>query len=382
MALRIKKWIPETQLRAINYGNGRLQFNAYLTNDETRKGKTFIVEPKSDLYVLVKDLIPVSPEELSKLGEDEVSFTLVNIGTETSTFNIFDEGPFYSEVLTRKYDNDAQRHIDYYQEAIQNDDAYRMKQLIKEPVSEQWKSNRFFYAAICMFRGQIFRSFMQLPESEASFEAGWEGFEDKNKWWYSFEWMATYLAYLVSPQATAAEKGKAMQKAIEILNRTDKLVEGLKYQKHHHMAAACVRAFMLCYLGEEEQALAQFDDFDFTPLSTDEYHEEELNSFFRYLAYGFWTGLEMKNAELLRNLSSIISTGFPDMLHEPSPVRCFRRAFGNADQKGRNQLNKEVQNLTLTAHNYAPEFPNLRQFVTYLNNKDGIALDNFIAFVE
>lgn len=382
MALKINKWIPDTYLRAINYGNGIIEFSAHVTANPERTGKTFVINANSELFIQVKELVPVEAEELSRMTADDLSFNVSNKGTEDSKFNILDEGPYRSEVNARKYQNDMQRVIDYYQEAKNKQDFYTMKQLLNKPVPDNWKVNPLFYSGVNYLRGQMFRSFMRLPEAEAAFEQGWEGFPENDKWIYCFEWASTLLSYLINAQATTGQKGKALQKAIEVLNRISTLVEGMKYQKYHRMAAACVRAFMLCYLDEAEQALAEFDEFDFTPLSSEEYKEIELDMFFRFVAYGFWAALDMKNAELLRSLSSIISTGFPDMLREPSPVRCFRRAFGNASEKGRTQLSAEVEVLTRFAHYYAPELSNLRQFVIHLNNKDDLEVDGFIPFVD
>ena len=381
MALKDNKWKAETYLRATNSGKGALEFSMYLTANPDRRGKVYTINPNSEVLIQVKDLLPVTVEELSKLhmGQD-ISITVHVPGPESAQFNLVDEGPYRSEVAARKYENEAQRIVDYYQEALNEQDFYTMKQIINTPIPEQWKVSPAFYSGVCFLKAKMLRTFLRLPEAEVLLEQGYEGFTDK--WAYCFEWVSTLQLYIMMPGATAEQKGKGLQKAIDILGRMRALVKGMKHEKYYNMAASCLTAFLLCYLDEYEQASAQFDDFDFTPLTPEQYNDKDLGQFFTYLAFGFWTALELKDGVLLRNLSSIISTGYPDMLQEPSPVRCHRKALSNAAEKGVANLDAQSTNLTTMAHQYAPELPNLRHFVTLLNSRDEDALDKFIPFLS
>ncbi len=379
--MRVHKWLPETYLRFINQGASAIELQCSVKPDNEKRGNKHVLGPRSEKFIMLKDLLPAHITDPSVLDANNILFNVKNTGNTTTSYNIFEEGPFKRNTA-QQYPTEMHRIVDFYQQAFNDGDFYTMKELLKNPVPENYKNNKSFYTGICHLRGKMLGSLLRTEEADATFEAGWKDYLDEDRWFYCFDWATALTSVLVYPPAGAALKAKMVQKAISVLDLAMQWSKGKKFEKHHYMAAACLKGFLLCYIGEEDEAIKLFDDFDFRTLKPEEFMDEELNTFFFNLAYGFWVGIELKHAVLLRELSRIISTGFPDMLHEPSPIHCFRRAFGNASQKGRPQLDKAVYNLVHTAHHYAPELPNLRKFAQLVATHDDIEMDKFIPFFE
>jgi hypothetical protein len=379
--LKVHKWLPETYLRVINFGPSPIEIQCSVKPDETKKGKKHLLKPHSEQFIMIKDLLPEQITDPSKLDLNNVLFNAKNVGNQPSNFNLFDEGPFKYDT-TKQFPTEMHRIVDRYEEAYIEGDFYTMKQLVKTPVPEDYKQNKSFYTGICQLRGKMFGSLLRTEEADAEFEAGWKDYRDEDRWFYCFDWANALVSILVYPPASPALKAKMVQKAITVLEMGKPWFKGKKYEKHHLMGASCLKAFLLCYIGEPEEALRQFEEFDYRPLKPEEYLESELNNFFYNLSFGFWVAIELKHAELIRELSRIISTGFPDMMHEPSPIHCFRRATGNASQKGRRELDNAINNLIHSAHHYAPELPNLRKFAQFGAKHDDIEMDKFIPYWE
>lgn len=381
MALNTERWLPETNLRLVNFGDAPLELHWYVKAQPEVTGKKIPLPPHSEQFIQVKELLPPGAQ-ISDLGANKVLFSISNKGTGQGHFNVFEDGPFRSEAAALTYPNDMERIAAIYQEMISHNDYYQMRKVLEKPVPDAWKVNNSFYGGMQFLRGKMAGSLLRIDEADAAFEAGYEPFNNDQKWFFCFDWAVAMQHTLTLPAATPAQKGKALQKAIQVLGMAKQHSRGLRYEKEMLLGAACLHAFLLCYIGEGDEAQALFNDMEFTPLAPDAYGQEDINTFFSLLPYGFWAAIELKDGDLLRNLCRPISTGHPDMLREASPVLCMRRAFGNLFEKGVRLGNIAQENLMNTGHHYAPEMPHLREFLVHLAKKDEEAINRFIPYID
>lgn len=380
MALNIKKWSLETNLELINSGNGTMEIHSKLVLDENRKGKIIIVGPNTSKFVTVKDFLPPGIEEPWKLTDKDFTVTAKNVGTEDAQFNIFEEGPFRKSEFQPQYESEAHRIIDQHKNAIVEKDKYTMKLLVKNPIPDEYKIDRNFYSLICHCRAKIFNQLNLRVQADRCYEEGWKDYNDTQRWYYCIDWASTLIDKIIYEQ-TNNNTGKEMEKAIHTLDLAKQHCADIPFAKYNSMAIDGMKAFCICYLGEPEQARAVFNDFDFTPIPSDDFTDPMLNYFFSKISYSFAAAIELRDVDLVRNLSRIISTGRPELLKEASVQLAMRRAFGNVNENGRDEINNTFGSFIGNRINYKSHFPNLAEFLEYINVGDEIEMDRYFGFV-
>ena len=379
MALNIKKWNLETTLEFINSGNGTMEIYAALAADETKKGTLIIVGSNTSKFVTVKEFLPSGIDEPWKLNDEELLIQALNVGTEDACFNIMEEGPFRKPEIEPEYPSEAHKIMAQYNNALMETDKFTMKLLINKPIPNEYKKDKNLYSLVCHARAKICCILNKLDEADTYYDEGWKYYKDSDRWYYCMDW-ADMLINKINAKGNT-EIGKTIEKAISILESAKLHNKNMPFEKYNSMAIEGMKAFCICYLGETEQAKSIFTSFDFNPISADDFTDPSLHFFFSKISYSFLVAIELRDVELLRNLSSIISTGRPELLLEPSVQLCMRRAFGNVNENGLDEINIAFGNFINSRSNYVSNFPNLGEFLEYINIGDDNGMNRYFGFV-
>jgi hypothetical protein len=380
MDLNPKKWLPETRLEMGNYGDSAIQVKCGVKPDEKTFGKSIIIHPRSKQYVLIKDFLPENIKDYDLLKPENITITMKNIGNSTTQYTILEEGPFKHKTQIHP-ESDIMDVLTLYEEYMLSSDNYSMKAVLQQPVSEFYKQNSSDYCNICLYRAKMYGHLFKIEEANAWFEEGWQSLGEKNKWKYCFEWAKVLQKVFADKALSPTLRNKLIQKNFTLLSDICELTKALQYKDYHVIAVNCLRAFLLCCMESNDAALSLFKDTAFEPVSSDKFLDVELNSFFEYLAFGFSVAIELRNENLLRNLCKLVTAGEPDILLEPSPMKCLQRTISYVSSKGRKQTQKMMFHLMDTAYRYKPELPVFNYFVKINLAKDEIELDKFIPYV-
>ncbi len=381
MGLTPEKWLPETNLEVKNWGDAPLEVKCHVEPEVDLFGKTFIAKPHSDTRMMAKEFLPPHITDYCILNNQNMSFVIKNIGQTKASFQIFEIGPFKikTKLSTPAH---AQKIINLYEEYMNNSDYYSMIELVNTPVSEEFKRHPAFYSAACFLRGKMLGVLLRPEEANVAFAEGWKDCYDTNRWFYLFNWASSLKNCLLNRSVPMTTKGMLIQKAIDVLREGHEWTKNMKYHDYHLIAATCLEAYLLCYLGEGGQVQVLFENVHFRTLTEDEFMDAELNNFFEFIMYGYFAALETKNAQLIRNLSNLVATGKSYIVHEPIPIMCMQHALVNMYERGRVACNTEMNNMVQYCNNLDPEFPNLRQFIKYLVAHDEIELENFVPYLR
>jgi|ERR1035437_2728530 tetratricopeptide (TPR) repeat protein len=381
MPLNTQKWTPETYLRLVNFGKGTFQVSCSTSLGEEKTSKIVVLGPDETIYLKVKDFLPPGIDEPWKLGDNNLKFHLKNISEFVSSFNILEEGPFRKSELQPEYPSEAHRIIAQYQDALAESDYYTMKLLVKEPILSVYKSDTNFYSLLCHARGKVFNFLDRIDEADTCYEEGWKNYRDDRRWHFCFDWANTLCAKLIK-NINSDEKAKAIQKAFNIFDLAKKWSKGIEFEKYNLMAADGRKAFCLLYLGEHEEARHLFGNFDFSPIPLDDFDDPMLNMFFGEIAYSFAAAIDLRDSVLLRNLCKIIATGRPEIILEPSPQLCMRKSFGNTHERGRDEITNKFGHLIGNRAAYALDFPNLGEFLEYINVGNEVEMNRYFGYTE
>ncbi len=379
MPLNLQKWLPETRLEFINYGDSTLILSCYIKPKSEIFGKTFEIGPFNRQYIMVKELLPEYVEDPSLLSPDELSLIMKNVGSDTTQFNIFEEGPFKHKTFVHPLSPPLDV-ITLYAEYLNNLDNYSIKKTLKEPISDLHKQDKTYYPILCLYRAKMYSYLTKIEEANAWMEVGWKEIEESKRWGYCFQWASILAKAGADSEMHLQQKNQLIQKTFEVLETAQQLTSEKKFMEYHLIAINCLKAFLFCYLNKHDDALNLFETIQFRTLTAEEFMDKELNHFFEYLVYGFSTAIELKDGELLRNLCSLVVTGAPEILDDPSPTHCMHRSLMNLFKIGRTQTNTMFGDILKMAHLYEPELPNFRQFVKLTGEDDEIELNSFIPY--
>ncbi|HLG35242.1 MAG TPA: hypothetical protein VI757_10205 [Bacteroidia bacterium] len=383
MSFAYHKWTPDTHIRLLNFGKGILEVTVAVKPDKKITGKKITLEPLSDKLVTVRDLLPPQFVDFDKLNDDNLVIHIKNIGKETSSFNMEDYGPFNTTTAPDFSQGvSAQDMIDCMQHLIAEADFYSMTQLLKNETPEKHKESRQFYGLVTMLKGQMSTCVFSFDDADRYYEEAWDYLEEETRLWCCFHWATALMHKMMLDTISLPEKGKAIQKAVQILDRIPALTTDNPFIEYDLMAVKCKKAFCLCYLGEEEEALKMFDDFTYPVISKQDYDNPLLSNFFSSVDKGFWVAIELSNGDLLKKLSSMIACKDEAFIKEDSPVRSMRIAVAIAVKKNIKAPFTGINNLFKNGHHYAPEFKNLREFIKLSHGKDEKAIDHFIYYTD
>ena len=377
MPFNYHKWILQTRLRLLNFGKGTLEVSVTISPDNHTTGKIVTLPPQSDQHVPLAELLPPGTY-IADLNDNNVHFSIKNIGTEKSAFQVEEYGPFKNtEVLPSSASTSPQALIDYMQLVLAGSDYYTMDKMLAEETSAHYKTVPNLFGSVSLLKGKMATFKLSLDEADRYFETAWTDINNETKLWCCFDWSSALIWKIMMSHISLPEKGKAIQKAVDVLNRIPSVSEDNAFSEYDQLAANCRIAFCLCYLGEEEEAFRILNEVSPPPIAAEDYNHPLLTNIFGSIQYGFSVALELKSGLLLKHLSSIISAHHP-AAEDASPVRSMRVAMSVAANKGRMQPLEGFQNFLKNGHHFAPEFENLRQFIKMQYSSDEAAIDSFI----
>ncbi len=379
MPLNNRKWLPETRLEAINYGEGTIILKCHSKDNADDCGKIIEIGRHEHKYVLVKDLLPSSVIDPSIINMDEISFSIKNIGTETTQFNIFEEGPFIHKTLIHPL-SPIIDVITLYAEYLINQDKFSMKECLKEPVADYLKQDKKYYPNLCYYRAKMYAFLNRIEEANAWLEIGWKNLEENRRWWFNMQWAIILAKVETDRTMPQSLKSTFTDKAFELLDQALILTKDMKFKEYHAIGINCLKAFLLCCRDRHEDIPPLFSSLRFRTLTEDEFKDKELDHFFELLVYGFSTALELKHGEFMFHLCRLIVISAPAILDEPSPTVCMHESLMHLFQLGRTNTNTAFGDLLRDAHLYQPKLANFRKFVALSGKDDDIELDSFIPY--
>ncbi len=382
MPLDYHKWIPDTRLRLINFGKGVLEVTVSVKPDEITTGSKITISPNSAELITLLELFPPGTD-LNMVNDTNVLFHLKNIGQAESGFKVQDYGPYKTTVPPGADEPfSAQDLVNYLERIISESDFFRMDEILATETPEHYKNTKHLFGIVSLLKGKMATAVFKFDMADEYFETAWGDIDKQTQRWCCFDWSTALMSKMMLPDISSVEKGRGIQKAIEILSRITAVTENTAFAEFDRMAAKCKLAFCLCYLDEQDEALKTFDDCSYTAIDEKDYKSDLLRNLFASIHYGFAVALELKNGLLLKNLSRIIACDTEVFNREQSPVRSMRIALSKAVEKQRNGPLNGFKNFSDNGYHFAPEFKNLREFINLQNGKDEKAVDNFIYFTE
>ena len=259
-------------------------------------------------------------------------------------------------------------------------DKFTMKLLVKDAIPDEYKEDKNFYSLVCHARAKVFDHLHLHEQSDIHYEEGWKYYKDDQRWYFSMDW-ADMLIGKMFEKTTNTDTGKIIEKVIRVLDLALLHSKDIPFEKYNKMAIDGMKAFCICYLGETEEARAIFKNFDFEPIPSDDFTDPGLHFFFAKIGYAIMVAIELRDVDLLRNLSKILSTGRPELLKEASVQLTMRRAFGNVHENGRDEINNSFNSFIGKRFKYAPHLPNLAEFLEYISVGNELEMNRYFGYV-
>jgi hypothetical protein len=119
---------------------------------------------------------------------------------------------------------------------------------------------------------------------------------------FLLDWAMAAFARLFSP-STPAEKDAAVQRCLEVLGLADGFAGELPDSRYLLASTAYIRAFLFVRGGNAAAAKGQLANIELPPLRQGFEDDEQLVSFFTQLPKGFFAALELKDPDLLRQVT-------------------------------------------------------------------------------
>jgi len=379
MPLNNHKWLPETRLEIVNFGEGTIIVKCHAKGNEDDCGKVFEVGHHESKYVLVKDLFPPSLKDPSLMKMDEYSLSIKNVGDETTQFNIFEEGPFKHKTFVHPLSPSIDV-ITLYAEFLNNLDKYSIKECLQEAVADYLKQDKEYYPTLCLYRAKMYAFLNKIEEADAWLETGANNLKDRKSWRYNIQWALILAKVETDSQMHESMKTNLTEKAFVLLDQALTLTNELKFKEYHTIGINCLKAFMLCCLDRQEDIPPLFSSLKFRTLKEEEFMDQELDLFFELLVFGFSTAIEQKHAGLMFHLCRLIAISAPEILDEPSPTQCMHKSLMHLYKIGRSNTNNAFAELLRDSHLYQPKLPNFRLFNSLACKDDDIELESFIPY--
>lgn len=375
-----KEWTFETVFRAENTGKALLEFFLTLKGKGKEiEGKHFEMKPAEVIRVTLKDLLPKEIVNEKQLVGLTTSLDVKNIDSDLNgKYEMTIEGPFRKEltVAEKALQPIAQKIINEYQNAVYKGSASDRRELVKNPIPEEYKIRNDLYTGLCHFRGKMFASLFMIDEADGIFEEGWQNYSDDNRWFYAIDW-AYALMVSAGMQLPKEEKNIKINKAIEKLDLVKKWSYYSIYQKYNDIAVDGMKAYCLCFQSRHDEAKSILKNIEYIPIATADYVTGDINTFFDYYGFAIAAAIELRDAELIKYICKVIGSDKKDILIQENAWRCLKMTIGYVRQTGRTQLKNLFDIIKEGSPNYYPELQNLAAFLKLMQRNEESNMEKY-----
>ena len=356
-----------------------MEFYIIVNSKIETEGKHIVVAPRKTIRVTVGELLPEEYKDMRNLEGISTSLQVSNTSNiDDAEFRATIEGPFKPEKSEEEFAVMAsgKKIIEIHQKSIYYGSAGEKRELLKDPIPEEYKIRKDLYTTLCHTRGRMFSSLMMLDEADKSFEAGHADYYDKIRWFFLLDWAHT-LMLTVNAQVPNVEKKLKVERAIKLLETIKLWSKTSTYEKYNNIVAEGMMAFCRCFLGKPEEAKKILTAIDYTPIAIANLHTQDMNSFYDYFGYTIAAAIELKDNELLKKICTMITIGKRDIEKELNAWRCLKITFGYVRQNGKFQLKTLFDIFKENNTNYYPELINFTAFLKLMKRNDEAGMENY-----
>jgi hypothetical protein len=197
---------------------------------------------------------------------------------------------------------------DAYNRAVISGDHDMIARALAIPIPESIRERPELHGLLRNRRGNTFSRIGQIAAAEREYELGFFESALSDKGDYLLDWAMGAFTLLFIPTTPPREKEDAARRCLDILHRAEGFADDLPDPRYLLASTSSVRALLLVRAGETAAAGEQLARITSGPLRPGFHEDQSLSAFFTQSPKGLFAALELKDADLLRQVAAALLT--------------------------------------------------------------------------